>query len=190
MKGAISPHTDKLLSLLDRALTDEEYEVLSNAAFAIGLLIEHSTIDLSQHLGHILQALHRLFILPSNATAAQQNAKDNAAGAVGRIIIRYANFIPLEQVLPVFLGALPLKDHLENRPVFRALFQLFETHGTLLYPYLDQLLPVFGYVLDPSGKDQLGDDIRPQLIRLIALISQEAPDKVQAAGLSPYLPGA
>lgn len=190
MKGAITPHTDNLLNLLDRALKDEEYEVLSNAAFAIGLLIEHSTIDLSRHLGHILQTLHPLFILPPDPTSARQNAKDNAAGAVGRIIIRYASSIPLEQVLPVFLGALPLKDHLENRPVFRALFQLFETNGALLYPYLDQLLPVFAFVLDPSGKDQLGDEIRAQLIRFIALISQEAPDKVQAAGLNLYSAGA
>ena len=188
MKGAITPYTENLLNLLDRALKDEEYEVLSNAAFAIGLLAEHSTVDLSQHLGHILQVLHPLFMLPSNPTTARQNAKDNAAGAVGRIIIRHASFIPLEQVLPVFLGALPLKDHLENRPVFRALFQLFETNGGLLYPYLDQLLPVFAYVLDPSG-DQLGDEIRAQLIRLVGLINQEAPQKVQAAGLSPYLPG-
>jgi HEAT repeat protein len=189
MKGAITPHTDNLLNLLDRALKDEDYEVLSNAAFATGLLIEHSTIDISQHLGHILQTLHPLFIIPPDPTTARQNAKDNAAGAVGRIIIRYAAFIPLEQVLPIFLGALPLKDHLENRPVFRALFQLFETNGALLYPYLDQLLPVFAYVLDPTGKDQLGDEIRAQLVRLIALINQEASAKVQAAGLSPYLVG-
>lgn len=73
--------------------------------------------------------------------------------------------------------------------MFRALFQLFETNGGLLYPYLDQLLPVFAYVLDPSS-DQLGDEIRAQLIRLIGLINQEAPQKVHTAGLSPYLPGA
>src|SRR5258708_23280872 len=107
MKGAITPHTDNLLSLLDRALKDEEYEVLSNAAFATGLLIEHSTSDLSRHLGHILQTLHPLFIIPPNPTSARQNAKDNAAGAVGRMIIRYATFIPLDQVRPVFLCALP-----------------------------------------------------------------------------------
>jgi hypothetical protein len=189
MKGAITPHTDNILNILDRALKDEEYDVISNAAFAIGLLIEHSTIDLSRHLGLILQALHPLFILPPNPTNARQNAKDNASGAVGRIIIRYASFIPLDQVLPVFLGALPLKDCLENRPVFRALFQLFETNGPLLYPYLDQLLPVFARVLDPTEKDQLGDEIRPQLIRLVELINQEAPDKVQAAGLRLYLSG-
>lgn len=191
MKEAVTPHTDVLLNLFDRALRDSESEVLSNAAFAIGLLVEFSQADLTQHLSHILQALHPLFIVPPDSPAAQFNAKDNAAGAVGRIIIRYSNSIPLDQVLPVFLGALPLKnDQLENRPVFRALFSLFKTNGAALFGFLDQLLPVFAYVLDPNGPDQIGDEIRGELIHLIALINQEAPDKVQAAGLHVFLPGA
>lgn len=191
MKEAITPHTETLLSLLDRALKDEESEVLSNAAFAIGILIEYSEANLTAHLGPILQALHPLFVVLPNAPAPRLNAKDNAAGAVARIIIRYSNAIPLDQVLPVFLGALPLKnDHLENRPVFRAIFNLFTTNGALLYGFLDQLLPVFAYVLEPSGKDQIGDEIRAELIRYIVLINQEAPDKVQAAGLGAFLPGA
>ena len=191
MKGAITPHTEALLTLLDRALKDEESEVLSNAAFAIGILIEYSEANLAAHLGHILQALHPLFVVALNAPAPRLNAKDNAAGAVARIIIRYPNAIPLDQVLPVFLSALPLKnDHLENRPVFRAIFNLFTTNGALLYGFLDQLLPVFAYVLEPSGKDHIGDEIRAELIRYIALINQEASDKVHAAGLGAFLPGA
>jgi len=191
LKGAVTPHTDILLNLFDRALKDPEGEVLSNAAFATGLLVEYSEADLTQHLSHILQILHPLFIVPPNPPVARLNAKDNAAGAVARIIIRYSSSIPLDQILPIFLGALPLKnDPLENRPVFRALFSLFKSNGAALYGFLDQLLPVFAYVLDPSGLDQIGDEIRAELIHLIALINQEAPDKVQAAGLHVFLPGA
>ncbi|KAF9525156.1 armadillo-type protein [Crepidotus variabilis] len=193
LKGAITPHTDALLDIFFRALKDDENEVLSNAAFAIGLLIEHSEVDLSSHLGTILQALHPLFInIPEGAPSARLNAKDNATGAVARILEKYTTTIPLDQVLPIFVGALPLKnDPLENRPVFRAIFHLFKTNGQALFAYLDQLLPAFAYVLDPSQqKDQLGDDeVRSSLINLIGLINQEAPTKVQAAGLTPYLPG-
>ncbi|KAF8953960.1 hypothetical protein BDZ97DRAFT_1678458, partial [Flammula alnicola] len=114
-----------------------------------------------------------------------------AAGAVGRLIVRNTAAVPLDQVLPIFVDALPLKnDYLENRPVFRALFHLFKTNGAVLYPYMDRLLPVFAHVLDPSGADQIGDEIRTELIHLIALINQEEPAKVRAASLGVFLPGA
>lgn len=190
MKEAITPYTQQLFELFARALSDSENEVLSNAAFAIGLLVEYSNMDLSSHYLQLLGALRPLFDVPPNPPAARLNAKDNAAGAVGRLILRNSAALPLDQVLPVFIGALPLKnDYLENRPVFRALFHLFKTNGVILYPFMDQLLSVFAQVLDPSLPDQVGDEIRAELIQLIALINREEPAKVQAAGLGPFLPG-
>lgn len=193
MKGAVTPYTEALLEVFFRALKDQDSEVLSNAAFAVGLLVEHSETDISPHLGLILQALHPLFInISEDATPTRLNAKDNATGAVARIIEKYSNAIPLDQVLPIFVGALPLKnDPLENRPVFRAIFHLFQTNSPALAGYLDQLLPAFAFVLDPTQqKDQLGDDqMRSMLINLIGMINQEAPQKVQAAGLGPFLSG-
>jgi len=78
-------------------------------------------------------------------------------------------------------------DYLENRPVFRALFHLFRTNGAALYPFTDRLLPVFTSVLDSSGEEQITEDIRTELVHLIALINQEVPEKVQAAGLGRYI---
>ncbi|KAF8159659.1 armadillo-type protein [Crassisporium funariophilum] len=191
MKGAISPHTGPLLELFYRALGDDDHEVLSNAAFATGLLVEFSEVDLSQQYFQLLGALRPLFVVTPEDPAAKLNAKDNAAGAVARLIVRNTSAVPLDQVLPIFIDALPLKnDYLENRPVFRALFHLFRTNGAALHPFIDRLLPAFAYVLDPSIKDQVGDAIRTELIHLLALINQEEPAKVQAAGLAVFLPGA
>ncbi|KDR80526.1 hypothetical protein GALMADRAFT_240827 [Galerina marginata CBS 339.88] len=191
MKGAITPYTAQLFELFTRALNDAENEVLSNAAFAMGLLVEYSEADLSPQYLQLLTTLRPLFAVSPQTPAARLNAKDNAAGAVGRLIVRNSAALPLEQVLPIFIDALPLKnDYLENRPVFRALFHLFKTNGAILYPFMDRLLPLFAHVLDPSGPEQVGDDIRADLIGLIALINQEEPTKVQAAGLGVFLPGA
>ena len=55
---------------------------------------------------------------------------------------------------------------------------------------MDRLLAVFAHVLDPSGPDQVGDEIRAELIHLIQAINAEAPEKVQAAGLGAFLAGA
>ena len=192
MKGAISPHTQPLLELLYLALGDSESTVLSDASFAVGLLVENSQVDLSQQYLQLLGALRPIFLITPDSPAVMLNAKDNATGAVGRLIVRNTVAIPLDQVLPIFIDALPLKnDYLENRPVFRALFHLFRTNGPALYPFMDRLLPVFTHVLDSPGEEQITEDIRTELIHLIALINQEVPEKVQAAGLGKYfLPGA
>jgi len=190
MKSAVSPSTEPLLELFYRALSDGEVEVLSNAAFAVGLLVENSQVDLSPQYLHLLAALRPLFVVDSDATAAKLNARDNAAGAVGRLIVRNTAAIPLDQVLPVFVDSLPLKnDYLENRPVFRALFHLFLTNGQSLYPFMDRLLPVFAHVLDPNGQDQIGDEIRTELINLIKALNMEVPSKIQEAGLAVFVAG-
>ncbi|KAJ3571829.1 hypothetical protein NP233_g3504 [Leucocoprinus birnbaumii] len=188
MKGAVTPSTEPLLELFYKALSDPEPEVLSNAAFATGLLVENSEKDLSPQYLHLLGALRPLFDVTPDSPPARLNAKDNAAGAVARLIMRNTTAIPLDQVLPTFISALPLKnDYLENRPVFRAIFHLFQNNGASLLPYLDQLLQVFAVVLDPNGADQVGDEIRGELISLLGLLNAEQPGKVQAAGLSVYL---
>ncbi|KAG6891210.1 hypothetical protein C0995_008462 [Termitomyces sp. Mi166 len=191
MKSAITPSTLPLLDLFYSALGDPDAEVQSNAAFAVGQLVENTQDDLAPQYLHILGALRPLFNVTPDSPAAKLNAKDNAAGAVGRLIVRNTSAVPLEQVLPIFIDALPLKnDYLENRPVFRAIFHLFQTNGAALYPFLDRLLQVFAHVLDPSHADQVGDDIRNDLIQLIVAINGEDPAKVQASGLAIWLPGA
>jgi hypothetical protein len=191
MKASVTPSTEPLLELFYRALSDPDAEVQSNAAFASGLLVEFSEVDLSPQYLHLLAAFRPLFVLLPNASAAKSNARDNAAGAVARLIIRNTAAVPLDQVLPVLVDALPLKnDYLENRPVFRALFQLFRAYPQTLYPYMDKLLQVFAHVLDPSGPEQIGDETRAELIALIGALNGENPAKVQAAGLGPFVPGA
>lgn len=191
MRGAITPSTEPLLELFYRALSDPDAEVQSNAAFASGLLVEYSEQDLSPQYLPLLGALRPLFDVPADANSAKLNARDNAAGAVARFILRNSAAVPVDQVLPILIGALPLKnDYLENRPIFRAIFYLFGASPQLLHAYIDALLLVFAHVLDPNGPDQVGDEIRADLIQLIGALNNENPGKVQAAGLAPFVPGA
>ena len=191
MKNSVTPYTQTLMDLFFRGLSDPEPEVQCNAAFASGLLIEHSEVDLSAQYLQILAALRPIFDAAPDAPAAKLNARDNAIGAVARMIVKNTAAVPLDQVLPVFLNALPLRnDYLENRPVFRAIFHLFTTQPALLHPHLDKLLQVFAFVLDPTNtSDQIGDEVRGELIGLIGLLNREEPAKVQSAGLTPFVPG-
>ncbi|PCH44091.1 ARM repeat-containing protein [Wolfiporia cocos MD-104 SS10] len=190
IKNAVTPMTEPILALLFRALGDEDPEVQCNAAFATGLLIEHSEIDLSGQYLNVLSSLRPLFGIAADAPSAAFNARDNAVGAVARIITKNTAAVPLDQVLPVFFEALPLKtDLLENRPVFRAIFHLFHTQPAVLTPYMDRIVAVFAYVLDPSNPEQLDEELRRELLGLINILHRELPEKVEAAGLTPYLRG-
>jgi hypothetical protein len=191
MKSEITPTTEPLLELFYQALSDEDPEVQCNAAFAVGLLVEHTRKDLSPQYPHLLSAIRPLFENPPNATVSKWKAHDNAAGAVSRFIVRNTAAVPLDQVLPVLINALPLRhDFLENPPVFKAIFHLFGTNPQALHPHSDKLLEVFRAVLDPSALDQITDETRAGLVELVGALNKEAPGKVQAAGLGPFVPEA
>lgn len=188
MKEAVTPYTEPLLELFYRALSDPDAEVQTNAAFASGLLVEHSQLDLSAQYIHLLAAFRPLFAIPADAPPTQINARDNAVGAVSRIIYKNTAAVPLDQVLPVIFSAVPLtQDHLENRPLFRTIFHLFKTQPQVLHPYLDQVVSLFAYVLDPSAPDQIGDEVRAELIPLLGVLYREVPEKINAAGLTPFV---
>lgn len=190
MKSEITPTTEPLLELFYQALSDEEPEVQCNAAFAVGLLVEHSQKDLSPQYLHLLSALHPLLEVPPNSPVSRWNVHDNAVGAVSRLILRNSAAVPLDQILPVVINALPLRhDFVENPPVFKAIFHLFGASPQALHPYSDRLLGVFRAVLDPSAPDQIDDETRAGLIELIGALNKEAPEKVQAAGLGPFVQG-
>jgi hypothetical protein len=73
-----------------------------------------------RHYPSLLAALYPLF-----SPDEEDGVRDNAAAAVARMILACPGTIPLPQVLPVFLGALPLKEDLEEAGiVYGCLFTL------------------------------------------------------------------
>ncbi|KAG1056451.1 hypothetical protein G6F43_001668 [Rhizopus delemar] len=170
IKFTITPHTERLLQVFIKACSDEDECVRSNAAFALGCLALHSQIDLSAHYSQLLNALSPLFNDQNSFSTT-----DNAAGAVARLIIAHPEAVPLDQVLPVFINALPLKtDYEENEPVFECIFKLFGANNSFVFNNLPQLLHVFVKVL--SGNDQLKEDTRNHLIELVRALNNERPD--------------
>lgn len=120
MEGASTPFTETLFPLFLQALSDPEPEVQSNAAFAMGSLVYHSQTDLSSQYLTVLGALHPLFALPDDGQSKHENAKDNACGAIARLIVKNPSAVPLDQVVPLFLQSLPLRrDYAEASSVVR-----------------------------------------------------------------------
>ncbi|KAI5478132.1 hypothetical protein MNV49_005396 [Pseudohyphozyma bogoriensis] len=194
MEQAVTPFTDNLFPLFLRALADPEAEVQSNAAFAIGSLIYHSQANLLSQYLTVLGALHPLFAPAEAGSTRKDNACDNACGAVARMILRDASAVPLDQVLPVFIQALPLKrDFAESEKTFDALFSLFRSQNAIVLANLDHLLVVFAKALASEGiypgdeGAQLTLETRTQLVELVKAVNASHPDKIAAAGLSAFI---
>ncbi|GAA5839614.1 hypothetical protein JCM9279_005998 [Rhodotorula babjevae] len=200
MEGASTPFTETLFPLFLQGLQDPEAEVQSNAAFAIGSLVYHSQTDLSSQYLTVLGALHPLFALPDDGQGKHENAKDNACGAIARLIVKNSAAVPLEQVVPLFLQSLPLRrDYAEASSVFDALLLLLQQQNPAVLSSLDHVLSVCAKALAstkaddgsdvfyPNGASQLTADNKAKLVEMAKALAASQPDKVQQAGLAPYL---
>ena len=167
---------------------DDDAEVRSNSAFALGVLVEHTDTDMSSQYLSILQALQPFFQIPAAATRPELHGRDNAAGAVARLIFKNMAALPLDRVLPVLFGALPLQaDRLEYQPILRAIFHLFQSNLDYAMNYVDTLLPIFVHLLDPNSDIEIGEDNKAHVISLLQAVEAKAPGKVSGAGLSAFL---
>ena len=117
----VTPYTTPLLKLLLHRMGDEDTETKSNAAFAIGLLVQNSTND-----QEILKAYNAILgKLEPLLQTQESRAMDNAAGCVSRMIMKHQEHVPIAAVLPALVEILPLKeDFEENEPLYAMILQL------------------------------------------------------------------
>jgi len=161
IKGTISPYTEEILQVLMAGLKDENNEVNSNAAYSIGILCENTQLDISSYYPEILSSLSPLF----NSTSLPQTI-DNACGAVSRLLLRYPNVVPIEEILPTFFNALPLKsDYEENVPVVKFLQFLFESQNPFILNNKEGLTNLFQVMLSPP-ETQLNDECRAVVLKM------------------------
>lgn len=121
MKNAITPLTGQLLQLLLRRLSDVDPQTKSNAAYAVGRLVEFSEADaeIVKEYPTILSKLEPCL--------EQQTSRlpDNTTGCLSRMILKHRDQVPIGEVLPAIVKILPLKnDYEENDPLYRMISQL------------------------------------------------------------------
>jgi hypothetical protein len=193
MKEGVTPFTGSLLKLLLHRMSDEDSLTKSNAAFAMGLLVEHSTkdADVMKAFNSILTKLEPML---HTEVARQQ---DNAAGCVSRMISKHGDKMPLQEVLPALVQLLPLKeDYEENEPIFKMIVNLcmlslsppYSTKLTnpsdhaqnpVVQSLTPQIMPVLAEVMGPPT-EQLDEETRDSLEELVKYIYSKQPAAVQA----------
>ncbi|XP_062916193.1 importin-4 [Mobula hypostoma] len=162
----------RLLPVLQAGARDTDEEVRSNSVFGIGVLAEQGKEAIFEHYPSLLGVL-------SSIIAREQNRRvvDNVCGAVSRMIMTNLAGVPVEQVFPVLVRSLPLKeDFEENVTVFNCIAFMYKSDSSQVIQHLQQLLTVFAEVI---GTDQLKEESQNTLVMLLKDMSQCFPQEIQ-----------
>ncbi|KAL2830462.1 armadillo-type protein [Aspergillus cavernicola] len=170
MGAAATQFTSSFLKLLVHRLSDEDPQTKSNAAYAVGRLVEHSNSneivkEFPTILARLEQCLHQ----------DVSRLQDNATGCLSRMILKHRESVPIKDVLPVLVNILPLtNDYEENDPLFRMICQMYKWEDATIRELTPQFLPIFQTVLCGDA-DQLEDERRAELIELVKWLNQMQP---------------
>jgi len=128
-------YVQKLLPVVTQGLTGLTSDVRRNAVFCLGVLCQKHPATMGPHFQQLLGAMQPLF-----AAEEDDATRDNGCGAVARMIVAAPASVPLPSVLPVWLGALPLKDDFDEAdPIATALVILLEAGDATLAASLDHV---------------------------------------------------
>jgi hypothetical protein len=125
-------------------LGDADDNVKRNGAFCAGMCCKSLGEKVRDKYPQLLQAISPLFTIDPSSGESSAAAVDNAAAAVSRMIMACPNDVPMSQVLPVLLKALPLKsDMTENETIYKCLFDLQQMNQSDLVANKDEVRRVF-----------------------------------------------
>lgn len=164
MEDAVTPHTGTIMNVLLRRLSDEDPQTKSNAAYAVGRLVEKSSDNATVFKAYptILGKLEQLLGIK------EARCMDNAAGCVARLIIKNKDKVPISDVLPAMVnsGVLPLKqDFQENEPVWKMIVGLYRQQDPTIQSLTPKLAPMMMSVLE--DEEQLTEEVRKEVQALV-----------------------
>ncbi|KAF8756351.1 hypothetical protein HU200_011068 [Digitaria exilis] len=161
----------KIMPLVLKELASSDATNRRNAAFCVGEICKNGGAAALKYYGEILRSLHNLF---SNSES-DDAVRDNAAGAIARMIMVQPQSIPLNQVLPVFIKALPLKeDHEESMPVYSCVCSLLLSSHPQILPLVPDVIHVFAQVVvSPDESDEVKTNIGKAVSHLISVYGQQ-----------------
>ncbi|KAM3940229.1 importin-4 isoform 1-T2 [Leptodactylus fuscus] len=174
---ATAPFVAQLLPALIAGAQNADDEVRSNSVFGLGVLAEHGGAAMLKNFPKLLSIFSSIISSEKNPRAL-----DNVCGAVSRLILRHPEGVPLEQVFPVLLRSMPLKeDFEENCTVFQCIAFLYEKNPSQVAAHVNDIARIFGHVL---GTKEIKPDTEQTIIILLRNLAQHFPQELQNAVMS------
>jgi importin-4 len=170
MGSSVTPYTAQLGQILLKRLTDEDPQTKSNAAYAVGRLVERSddSATIAKAYRPILSKVHNLLSIKEG------RCQDNAFGCISRLILKNREGVPTDEILPELVesGILPLKeDYEENEPVWKMIVQMYQWKDPTIMALTPKLIPAIKAVLG-EPEEQLNDETREQVQQLAMFLQQ------------------
>ncbi|KAM6554316.1 hypothetical protein CsatB_015078 [Cannabis sativa] len=171
MGAPIAGYVDRLMPLVLKELASSDPTNRRNAAFCVGELCKNGGDGALKYYGDVLRGLFPLF----GESEPDDAVRDNAAGAVARMIMVHPESIPLNQVLPFFLKALPLKeDHEESMTVYTCVSTLVLSSNPQILSLVPELVNVFAQVvISPNETPEVKAQVGRAFSHLISLYGQQ-----------------
>ncbi|XP_074580096.1 uncharacterized protein LOC141836490 [Curcuma longa] len=171
MGPPISAYVDRTMPLVLKELGSSESTNRRNAAFCVGEFCKNGGVAALRYYGDILRALYPLF----SDSESDFAVRDNAAGAVARMIMAQSHAIPLNQVLPVLLKALPLKeDFEESMTVYTCICGLVISSNPMVIPLIPDVVNIFAQVIvSPIESEEVKNQIGLAITHLISLYGNQ-----------------
>ncbi|PON33679.1 Coatomer beta subunit [Trema orientale] len=171
MGAPIAGYVDRVMPLVLKELASSDATNRRNAAFCVGELCRNGGDGTLKYYGDILRGLFPLF----GESEPDDAVRDNAAGAVARMIMVHPESIPLNQVLPVFLKVLPLReDHEESMAVYTCISTLVLSSNPQILSLVPELVNVFAQVVaSPAETSEVKAQVGRAFSHLISLYGQQ-----------------
>jgi len=162
LKEAFQPFCQALLpvTISSMQLGKENY-VIHNASYCSSLLIQYGGASVNEYYLHLVNALSPLFAVNHKK---YPTVADNACGCLARMIKTNPSLVPLEQVLPVLLNSLPLRNDFEPAiPTYECIFDLLKNNNPVILTLIPQVISLFAREIVQGGVN-LGDPVREQMV--------------------------
>ncbi|KAG6398678.1 hypothetical protein SASPL_140145 [Salvia splendens] len=171
MGAPIAGYVDAVMHLVLKELGSPDATNRRNAAFCVGELCKNGGSSVVKYNADILSRLHPLF----GESELDNAVKDNAAGAVARLIMSHPENIPLHQVIPILLQVLPLKeDHEESTAVYGCICNLVLSSNSHILSFAPQLVSIFAQVaISPDESDEVKVHIGRAFSHLISIYGHQ-----------------
>ena len=184
--AAASKYVDSILPIIAESLQDRMEEVRRNGVYCLGVMCTSVGAPLVSHYPRFLQMLHPLCVRPAEQMVAGDVGGadvDNALSAVAKMINVSADAMPLPQVLPAMIAALPLRaDLTEAASVYGCFIQLITSGNATALGMLPQLLTSLAQVISSTS---LYEDGAKALV--VTFFKQMASNPSQQAALTAAL---
>ncbi|GFP99204.1 probable importin subunit beta-4 [Phtheirospermum japonicum] len=145
MGAPIADYVDALMPLVLKELGSPDSTNRRNGAFCAGELCKNGGNSALKHYADILNRLYPLF----GETEPDNAVRDNAAGAVARMIMAHPESIPLNQLVNIFaqVAASSVETPEVKVHIGRAFSHLLSIYGHQMQPLLAGLSPVLANAL-------------------------------------------